>query len=69
MTTKNNYADRRERVLILIKLGYATQSEAAQLAGVSRQRVAIWVRKAPYPIHPKLARERHLRDLMHAASA
>lgn len=67
MKTTNHYPDRRERALVLLKMGYITQSEAAKQAGVSRQRIAILARKAG--IHPKPARDRHIAELMHAARA
>lgn len=57
----------RETVMALLKAGYLTQSEAATIAGVTRQRVQQWVRKAR--IHPAVARERHLRKLVRHAQA
>lgn len=53
---------RRDRALALLECGYLTQSEAAELLGVSRQRVHQWVTAAK--LRPILARARHLRKLL-----
>ena len=57
-------ANKRERVLELLKAGQLTQSEAGVLLGISRQRVHQWVKSAK--IHPESARTRHLRKLLNA---
>ena len=57
--------DKRERVLQMLDAGYLTQSEAAQLIGVTRQNIHQWVIAAG--IHPIAARMRHLRELMRHA--
>lgn len=58
--------DKRAHVLLLLKMGYVTQAEAAVLAGVSRQRISAWVREAR--IHPRMARKRHIDELMRACA-
>lgn len=57
----------RSSVLALLKAGYVTQSEAASLAGVTRQTVHQWVRAAG--LQPAAAREKHLRQLVQHASS
>lgn len=37
---------KRRAALILLKRGAATQAETAELAGVTRQRLAFWVQRA-----------------------
>ena len=54
---------KRDRVLRLLKAGYVTQSEAADLVGVSRQRIHQWVAAAR--VYPSVARARHLKALLH----
>lgn len=58
---------KRLHLLRLLEAGYLTQSEAASLVGVTRQRVHQWVQAAG--LHPALARSRHLRKLLHARHA
>lgn len=53
---------KKNRVLQLLEAGFITQSEAATLVGVTRQRIHQWVQVAG--IHPVTARERHLRALL-----
>jgi len=53
---------KRERVITLLEQGLILQTEAAELAGVTRQRVHQWVRAER--LHPTMARKRHLRELM-----
>jgi DNA-binding XRE family transcriptional regulator len=55
----------REVVLAMLGAGYITQSEAATLAGVTRQRIGQWVKRER--IHPIAARARHLRELIRNA--
>ena len=57
--------DMRDIVLAMLKAGFLTQSEAADIAGVTRQRVGQWVRKER--IQPAAAREKHLRELVRNA--
>lgn len=56
---------KRKRLLALLRAGYLTQSEAAELMGVSRQRIHQWARDAR--IHAVAARARHLRELLRDA--
>jgi hypothetical protein len=51
-------------VLSLLAAGLILQNEAAQLAGVSRQRVHQWVGRAG--VQAAAARERYLQALLHA---
>lgn len=57
----------RDTVLAMLKAGFLTQSEAAKIAGVTRQCMGQWVRKAR--IQPAAAREKHLRELVRNAQA
>ena len=56
---------KRERILQMLEAGYVSQAEAAELVGVTRQRVHQWVISAG--LRPALARKRHLRDLLRHA--
>ena len=56
--------DKYERVLELLAEGHITQSEAADLLGVSRQRIHNWIKAAN--VHPAAARVRYLRKLLNA---
>lgn len=53
---------RRERIMQLLADGRLTQSEAAALAGVSRQRIHQWVQARR--LHPVAARSRHINKLL-----
>ena len=57
----------RDTILAMLKAGFLTQSEAATIAGVTRQRVGQWCRKAC--IHPAAARKKHLTELVRSAQA
>ena len=54
---------RRDRIMTLLTDGRLTQSEAAELLGVSRQRIHQWIVKAK--VHPALARTRYLKKLLY----
>ena len=59
--------DMRDIVLAMLKAGFLTQSEAAKIAGVTRQCMGQWVRKER--IQPIAARAKHLRELVRNAQA
>jgi DNA-binding transcriptional regulator YiaG len=61
--TEKTEDTRRDRIMTLLTDGRLTQSEAAELLGVSRQRIHQWTVKAG--VHPALARARHLKELLH----
>jgi transposase-like protein len=58
-------SEKKQRVLALLTHGYITQAEAAALMGVTRQRIHQWIRTAG--IHPIIARERLVRNLLRDA--
>jgi hypothetical protein len=59
----NDVNERRQHVLTLLASGLILPYEAAQLAGVTRQRIHQWVRRGG--VEPAPARRRYLKALMH----
>jgi hypothetical protein len=64
---KHKPIDERTRILMLLDEGIILQAEAAQLAGVSRQRIHQWVASAK--LDPARARERYLKELWRDANS
>jgi predicted DNA-binding protein (UPF0251 family) len=60
---------RRDRIMTLLTDGRLTQSEAAELLGVSRQRIHQWTVRARPRVYPALARARYLKKLLHGHSS
>lgn len=65
LTREERAEQRRQYIMQLLADGWMTQSEAAVLAGVSRQCIHQWVQTTR--IHPLAARQRHLNKLLEHA--
>lgn len=65
-TQDTKLSAKRELAIRLLHAGLMTQGEAAELLGVTRQRVHQWVVAAG--IHPVAARARALRELLREAA-
>ena len=66
MTVEDKTSDARWLALHFLQMGVLTQTEAALLAGVTRQAIHQWVRAAG--IEPASVRKRHLHGLWKAYS-
>ena len=66
--TEKTEDTRRDRIMTLLTDGRLTQSEAAELLGVSRQRIHQWTVRARPRVYPALARARYLKKLLHGHS-